>query len=225
MFRVPSALAHKAEGTRRLDPKTFIFFSLRPDSKLIRQQDRVKAIVLSILMGLLTLGLGHLACKIICEIKKHQGNAHVDKILKIAQKELGCAIEILEGAVPTYVGMAYKLEQTDLTAEEQDGYGALLPYMDKFANCPKDILEADVLERVRQAFDLKPTDLNADRLADLNRVLVPVMKKRYQERGRALNKQIESMMNEEAKNLVGLLALEQMDQQLRKEARMQPVKV
>lgn len=180
MFRVPAALAHKAQDNMPLDANTFIFFSLRPDSKLLSTENRTKAIALSILMGVLTLGVAHLVCKIICEIRKHQANAHVGKIISIAQKDLGCSKEVLEAAVPAFVAQAFQLRETDLTPEELTAMGELLPFM---------------------------TTLASDKV-----------------KGRALQKQIDSLMDKDAKQLVGLLALEQMDQQLRNEARL-PVRV
>lgn len=51
---------------------TFGYFALNTQSELLSPAHRVQALVLSILMGLLTVGIGHLVCKIICEAGKNK---------------------------------------------------------------------------------------------------------------------------------------------------------
>lgn len=260
MFRVPAALAHISQGEIYLNAKTFIFFSLRPDSKLLSQQDRTKAIALSILMGLLTLGLGHLFCKIVCEIKKQQANAHVEKIIAIAQKELCCPLECLEAAVPAFVSKAYMQQfknkgykSDPLTVVEQAGFATLLPYMSKLNE--QDRVRRNELNAQIQSLSKDLDAANQDELATLSEQLeqknqpgvfnklnaeeraafkeqialfekqatLAHLKEQLDQkdwnRSKKLEDQIESLMDKEAKQLVGLLAFQQMDKQLRKEAR------
>lgn len=56
-------------GTRKLNCEEFVFFALRPDSLLINRLERTKILALSIFMGIMTLGIGHLICKIICAVQ------------------------------------------------------------------------------------------------------------------------------------------------------------
>lgn len=67
----------------------YALFALRPDSKLLDTQQRIMALALSIIMGILTIGLGHLVCKIICEVRKHQFNTFLEKHKTIFRNTVG----------------------------------------------------------------------------------------------------------------------------------------
>lgn len=118
MLPLPVSVAQNAIGKVQLDTNSFIYFSLHSDSKLLSTQHQIAALALSIIMGVLTLGIGHLICKIICEIKKHQVNALAEKIIKIAQKELGCTQELLKDAAGVYISLGMAQKEKQLTEEE-----------------------------------------------------------------------------------------------------------
>lgn len=72
-----------------VDAANFAFFSLRTDSKLLGRDEQIKAVALSILMGILTIGLGHLVCKIICEIGKSDFNSFCHDLATVGERTLG----------------------------------------------------------------------------------------------------------------------------------------
>lgn len=118
MLPIPASVAQQAASNAPLNALTFVYFSLRPDSKLLSTQQQATALALSILMGVFTLGIGHLVCKIICEIKKHQVNELLNKITNIAKKELGCSEQLLHDAAGVFIILGLAQKNEELTEEE-----------------------------------------------------------------------------------------------------------
>lgn len=95
----PTYAAQDLVGQCPLTVNTFSFFALSADSQLLAVQQQTTALALSIIMGVLTFGIGHIICKITCEVRKQQLNALMDKILNVFHNLTGASKTELQEAV------------------------------------------------------------------------------------------------------------------------------
>lgn len=142
MLPLPASVAQNAAGNSVIDAQTFPYFILRPDSKLLDKKNRITALVLTILMGILTLGIGQLVCKLICEIKKYQMNALVDKIINIAKIELDCSKEFLLDAGAVLIALT--MGEANLTEADDTTLGNLENLMENLSEEKRALLKSQV---------------------------------------------------------------------------------
>lgn len=111
-------LIQNLKGSVPVDVHTFALFAIKPDSPLLSQQQKAKAIAFTILMGVFTLGIGQLICKIICEIRKHQLTSLVQKCLPILQRTIGGTPQEYQAALKFDLQAIAQLGQRFATASE-----------------------------------------------------------------------------------------------------------